>query len=122
MAQAEGLAEADPTLDVNGMDAAHKLAIIAREALGRELNVDDIDCQGITDLEGDRLKRALSEGRVPRLVACCRFENGRIRASVGPKWLAADHPLARVSNEGNAISITGVDGSVVTVAGKGAKC
>lgn len=99
-AQAQGCAEADPTLDVEGWDAANKLVILANSVLGFPCTLADVAVQGITGLTPADLAQARSENRVFKLVAtAARQPDGRYTLSVGPTPLPADHPLARLSGQ-----------------------
>jgi homoserine dehydrogenase len=99
-AQEVGHAEADPTLDVDGWDAANKLVIIANGVLGRPTRLDEVEVEGIRGVTAANLREARANGQVVKLVA--RAErvadgNGDFQFSVKPTRLDADHPLARVN-------------------------
>ena len=99
-AQAQGCAEADPTLDVEGWDAANKLVILANSVLGFPCTLADVTVQGITGLTPADLAQAHAENRVFKLVAAAiRQNDGRYTLTVGPTSLPADHPLARLSGQ-----------------------
>jgi len=96
-AQAAGHAEADPSLDVEGWDAACKLVILARSVLGVPAALSDVGVQGITGVTQADLRQAQASGCVLRFVARAeRIELGQYRLKVGPVALPSDHPLARL--------------------------
>jgi homoserine dehydrogenase len=117
-AQRLGIAEPDPTLDVEGYDTANKLALIANVCLGADLGPGDVERTGITGLGGDAVRAAAAEGRVFRLVGrATRGPDGRVRARVAPEPLAADHPLAAVDGAEKGITYTTDTMHRVTVVG-----
>jgi homoserine dehydrogenase len=95
--QRRGLAETDPTLDVEGWDAANKIVILANAVLGRPTTLADVAVEGITRLTADELRAATARGE--RIVLLCLAEpsGGTYQLSVRPAALPADHPLARMS-------------------------
>ncbi|MBU0492876.1 MAG: homoserine dehydrogenase [Chloroflexi bacterium] len=95
-AQAAGHAEANPSLDVEGWDAASKLVILANSVLGVPARLDDVDIEGITGITAEMLHRAAAEGRHVKLVATAQREDDGYRLSVRPTWLDAGHPLAQL--------------------------
>ena len=107
LAQAEGLAEADPTLDVNGMDAAHKLTLLGSLAFGVSIPLDDIPVEGIDGLDLFDVSMGNDLGYVLKLVALARKTEKGLEMAVKPMFLPDDHPLARVSGPFNAISVYG---------------
>jgi homoserine dehydrogenase len=102
-AQAQGYAEADPTGDVEGFDAAAKVAILARLVLGKTVAFDEIDRQGISQLRVEDIEQAKANGQHWKLVGCLEVAGGKVNASVRPQCLAGDHPLARIGGVTNAI-------------------
>ncbi len=99
-AQEVGHAEADPSLDVDGWDAANKLVIIANAVLRRPTRLEDVEVVGIRGVTAAELREARARGQVIKLVARAERlggEDGDYRFSVKPTRLAADHPLARVN-------------------------
>ena len=95
-AQAVGAAEADPRMDVEGIDTACKLVIIANSALGADLRLDDVEVTGITELDASHLERSAARGHMIRLLGTLRRNRGGWRARVEPTPLGANHPLAGV--------------------------
>lgn len=118
-AQECGFAEADPSFDLNGMDVAHKLSILAYHAFGVELDPTQIDRRGIEALTQDEVSEAFSLGQTYRLIASCSLEEGRVKASIQPQTLPLSHPFAQTRDEHNRLSVRG-DGQSVVVTGKGA--
>jgi homoserine dehydrogenase len=97
--QRRGNAETDPSLDVEGWDAANKLVILANAVLGRPTTLADVEVQGITGLTAEELRDALAHNA--RIVLLCLAEpfDGDYRLSVRPAALPLDHPLARMSGD-----------------------
>lgn len=106
-AQADGLAEADPTLDVNGMDAAHKLTLLGSLAFGERIPLDDIPVEGIDGLDLMDVRTGSELGYVLKLVALARKSDSGLELAVKPVFLPENHPLARVSGPFNAVSVYG---------------
>jgi homoserine dehydrogenase len=103
-AQELGVAETDPSNDVDGWDSALKLAILTTVLLGLPLRTADIERRGIRSLDAAALQRARTAGKRIRLVARVdRTLLGRVVASVAPEELAADDPLAAASPTSNVI-------------------
>lgn len=119
-AQLAGFAEADPALDLDGSDAAQKLALLAREAFGQSPPWQRIPRRGIEDIEDHVLAEAVRWGAAVRLVATCEVRPEGLRASVRPLELDAADLLARTTGAGNALRIETADGAVVEVAAAGA--
>jgi len=119
-AQNNGYAERDPTLDLNGTDAAQKLILLARAAFDVDLPLRSIEIRGIGDLNTGRIKEARNNGRVIRLVAECKREPRGIAARVGPVELSPDHPFASVSGVENRLLIQSQTGESWEIGGRGA--
>jgi homoserine dehydrogenase len=99
-AQRRGLTETDPSLDVDGWDAANKLVILANAVLRQPTTLADVRVEGIGGLTADALRGAAARGE--RIVLLCLAESngaGRFRLSVGPTPLPLDHPLARMDSD-----------------------
>ncbi len=103
-AQAKGLAEADPTLDVTGGDSAHKLAIMAALAFGRRVDLDSIYVEGIDNLQLQDIRYGQELGYVIKLLAIARRQEDGLSLRVHPAFISAKHPLAWVSGPFNAVS------------------
>ncbi|MDC7221231.1 MAG: homoserine dehydrogenase [Spirochaetales bacterium] len=106
-AQKGGLAEADPTLDVNGMDSAHKLAIMSSLSYSEHVNLDDLSVEGIDKLDIQDIKMGQELGYIVKLIAAARKTDKGLDLSVSPSFISTDHPLARVSGAFNAVSVYG---------------
>jgi homoserine dehydrogenase len=106
-AQAAGFAEADPTLDVEGLDAGHKLCILARLAFGYPLSIDDIAKGGISGIEPIDIAFAKELGYTVKLLAVAKEEDGAIEARVAPAMLPATHLMSKVSGVYNAVYVLG---------------
>lgn len=118
-AQRAGFAEADPTLDVDGIDAGHKLALLARLAFDPDLDFRTVRIRGIRGLGVDRMAAARREGRRIRLVASIGPSEGGWRASVRPVALPDGHALV-TDGPVNAMSFVAEPLGSVLVRGPGA--
>ena len=101
--QKAGIAEADPSLDVDGWDAAAKTAALANVLLGAHLTPKRVDREGIAGLGTARVIAARTAGRRMKLVASARRDGGRVRARVAPTELADDDLLAGLEGQQNAV-------------------
>lgn len=107
-AQKKGLAEADPTLDINGMDAAHKLAILTSLAFSKRVRVEDIYVEGIERITLQDIEFAKEEfGRVVKLFAIAEVEGDELEVRVHPTLIPQEHLLAKVDGEYNGVLVTG---------------
>lgn len=106
-AQKKGFAEADPTADVEGIDAANKLSILTSLLFGKWIAPDEISTQGITGVSNDDIAVAKDFGYKIKLLASASCKEGRLTCSVAPSLVPEDHPLANVRNEFNAVYVTG---------------
>jgi homoserine dehydrogenase len=104
-AQEQGLAEADPTLDINGQDSAHKIAIMASLAFGVKVDLAQVSVTGIDTLELIDVRWAVRLGYVPKLLAVAERGAGGITLRVRPCFVPNSHPLAWVSGPFNAVSV-----------------
>ncbi len=119
-AQAHGYAEADPTLDVEGIDTAHKLAILMSLAYGARLDLDSIAVEGISRLNPLDLQFAGEFGYCMKLLAITRDDGHRVEARVHPTLVPRDHMLANVSGAMNAVYLTGNAVGPILLYGQGA--
>ena len=119
-AQAKGFAEADPTADVEGIDAANKLSIMMALAFGHYVHPDDIPTEGISKITKADIDKATADGCKIKLIASAKNEDGKLTYSVKPVALPVDHPLASVSNEFNAVFVKGNAVGELMFYGKGA--
>jgi homoserine dehydrogenase len=106
-AQAAGYAEADPTLDVQGLDAAHKLAILSALAYGSPINFDDIYIEGITAITPLDIGFAAEFGYCIKLLAISKRSGDTIEARVHPTMIPRDNILSSVAGSLNAITVDG---------------
>jgi len=104
-AQALGYAEADPTADVAGFDAASKAAILASIAFHTEVTADDVYREGILSVTAADIASASAMGCVVKLLAICERSNGGISARVHPAMIPRTHPLAAVREAYNAVFV-----------------
>ncbi|HQB93584.1 MAG TPA: homoserine dehydrogenase [Candidatus Omnitrophota bacterium] len=119
-AQQKGYAEADPTLDVEGIDAAHKLAILVRFAFGGRVNFGDIYSEGITRISSDDIAFAKEFGYVIKLLAIAKKTKNGVEARVQPTLLPKSHILANVNQSFNAVMLRGDETGDVMFYGRGA--
>ncbi len=106
-AQAKGYAEADPTLDVGGGDAAHKLAIAASIAFGAPIRLDSVYTEGITRIDPVDIQFGEEFGYQLKLLAIARNTDGRVEMRVHPTLIPSNHVLAGVKGAYNAVHIRG---------------
>lgn len=106
-AQRLGYAEADPTMDIDGSDAAQKLAILAHLAFGARVPWRDIPRTGIEKLDPADLQYAADLGYRIKLVAGAQLHEGRLQLSVTPTLVKLGRPLAEVRQAYNAVSVVG---------------
>ena len=104
-AQRRGFAEADPTLDVDGTDAAQKLALLCRLAFGRWIDWSRIRRRGIAGLEPADFRYAKEMGCVVKLLAEAYVEAGKLHTRVGPTLVPERNPLAAARDEFNAVRV-----------------
>lgn len=106
-AQRNGYAEADPTFDVEGIDTAHKLALLSALAYGMVINFDDIYIEGISRITPSDIAVADAFGYRIKLLAICKHRDDAVEARVHPTMIPVDNPLSNVSSTLNAITISG---------------
>ena len=119
-AQRLGYAEADPTLDVSGMDAAHKAAILSAIAFSGDLDFSRVSVSGVDGIELLDLKLADRLGYRVKLIAEGVLTEDGVVCRVAPMALGIDHPLARVNGSLNTVRIEGDPLGAVTLTGPGA--
>ena len=119
-AQKLGYAEADPTEDVTGKDAAAKMAILARLAFNVPVRLDQVSCEGITRITPDDIEYAKELGLSLKLVGSAERIDGGVAVHVYPAFLYADHPLASVGGAFNAVTIESPAITEITLSGPGA--
>lgn len=106
-AQSHGYAEADPTLDVEGQDTAHKLAILASLAYGTQVCFDDLYIEGISSITPLDIEFAKQFGYRIKLLAISKNLGDVVEARVHPTMIPENHPLAGVTGTMNAVTISG---------------
>jgi homoserine dehydrogenase len=119
-AQRLGYAEADPRNDVDGIDAAYKLAILSTLAFRTNVRPDQVEHSGITRLRAVDFRHAASMGYVIKLLASAEIGPNGIEASVRPTMIPTDHHLANVKGVFNAVLIDGEEIDTFMLYGRGA--
>ena len=118
-AQRLGIAETDPSYDVEGRDSANKIILIANRVFGQTLGLADVAVEGITGVSPLDIEGATRSGKVIKLIGAIERDNGELRLSVGPRALDQNHPLAFVNGSEKAITyMTDTMGSVTVMGGK----
>jgi homoserine dehydrogenase len=119
-AQQLGYAEADPTEDVTGKDAAAKMAILARLAFSTPVHLEQVVYEGIEHLTSDDLAYAKELGLALKLIGTAERVDGGISVRVHPAFLYAAHPLASVDGPFNAVTVESEAITEITLSGPGA--
>lgn len=119
-AQRLGFAEADPTFDIEGIDTAHKMAIILSLAYGKKVNLKDIYLEGITKITREDIAFARELGYRIKLLAIAMLKNGAVEARIHPTMIPSTHLLANVNQNYNAFHIMGDASGPVFLFGQGA--
>lgn len=120
-AQAKGYAEADPTADVEGIDAGRKICILSNLAWGKEVKPSEVSMEGISGLDLKDVDIAASAGyRVKLLGHALRMTDGKVAAYVAPHLVAEESPIATVDDVFNAVMIRGNAVGDVMFYGRGA--
>jgi homoserine dehydrogenase len=119
-AQRRGFAEADPSEDVSGKDAAAKMAILARLAFGTPVHLDQVSYEGIEHLQADDLQYARELGLGLKLIGAAERRDGGLSVRVHPAFLYSGHPLASVNGPYNAVTVESQAITEITMSGPGA--
>jgi len=119
-AQQLGYAEADPTDDVTGRDAAAKMTILARLAFGTPVSLDEVPFEGIESVTAEDIAYARELGLSLKLIGSAERVDGGLSVQVYPAFLYAGHPLAAVNGSYNAVTIESPDITEITLSGPGA--
>jgi homoserine dehydrogenase len=119
-AQELGYAEADPTDDVTGKDAAAKMAILARLAFSTPVHLDQVVYEGIEHLTSDDLAYAKELGLALKLIGTAERVDGGVSVRVHPAFIYAGHPLASVDGPFNAVTVESEAITEITLSGPGA--
>ena len=119
-AQHNGLAEPDPSADVNGVDAANKLAILLSLAMRTKISVDDIYTEAIKNITMQDINYGHNHGLCLKYLAIGKRKENNIEARVHPTFIPYKHPLASVNDSYNAVMLTGDTVEDLMFYGKGA--
>ena len=119
-AQEKGYAEADPTGDVEGFDAANKAAILATLAFQMPVSIDDVSVEGISAITAEDIAAAGAEDRVIKLLAAVERHDDGASVSVYPALVGAEHPLASVHGSFNAVFVKAQAADDLMFYGRGA--
>ena len=119
-AQRRGFAEADPSDDVTGRDAAAKMAILARLAFGTPVHLDEVRYEGIEHLHLDDMEYARELGLGLKLIGTAERRDGGLSVRVHPTFLYGGHPLASISGAFNAVTVESGTITEITMSGPGA--
>jgi homoserine dehydrogenase len=119
-AQRLGYAEADPTDDVNGKDAAAKMAILARLAFDTPVHIDQVTFEGIEQITAEDMEYAEEFGLGLKLIGTAERIDGKLAVRVHPAFLYEGHPLASVHGPFNAITVESEAITEITMSGPGA--
>ena len=119
-AQERGYAEADPTNDIEGIDAAYKLTILASLAYRRPFQHSDIFCEGISKLEPQDFRYAQELGYAIKSLAIANLDDGAVQLRVYPALVPVEHILAKVDGVYNAVEVDGSLSGPVLFHGMGA--
>lgn len=107
LAQEKGFAEADPTNDVKGKDAAYKMIILTQFAFGKDITVNDVKLEGIDGVQLADINEAAQLGYTIKLLGIAKLIDDKLDVSVGPVLVPSSRPLAAIQNENNAVLVTG---------------
>jgi homoserine dehydrogenase len=119
-AQNLGFAEKDPTFDVEGIDAAHKVSILTAISFGQRIDIKDIYIEGITKISQTEIQTAKQLGYRIKLLGIAKISNGNIEARVQPTMVPLKHSIASIMNEMNAVYIESNYSGPLMFSGKGA--
>nr|WP_076776624.1 homoserine dehydrogenase [Lachnoclostridium phocaeense] len=106
-AQDNGFAERNPEADVEGYDACRKIAILSSIISGKQVDFEDIYCEGITKITVEDMKYAKAMGMTIKLLAICKRDGEKLNAMVAPCLLRAEHPLFAINGVFNSIFVHG---------------
>ncbi|MFW2368612.1 MAG: homoserine dehydrogenase [Desulforhopalus sp.] len=116
-AQQLGIAETDPSYDVEGKDTANKIVLIANRIFNRSFTLSDISVRGITEVSPTEISEATKSNKVIKLIGSAIIDNGEITLTVEPKAIGLNHPLAQVNGSEKAITYTTDTMGAITVMG-----
>ena len=104
-AQEKGFAEVDPTFDIEGIDSAHKIAVLTRIAYGAPIKFEDIKVSGITNITSEDIECGKEFGYRIKLLAISKYDGEAIDMRVHPAMIPSTHPMASVNGVLNAIRV-----------------
>ncbi|MBI4397900.1 MAG: homoserine dehydrogenase [Candidatus Omnitrophica bacterium] len=119
-AQKKGFAEPDPSFDIDGIDSAHKIAVLARLAFEQNIPFRDVYCEGIRHITEQDINFAKNFGYCIKLLAIAKRDASGIDARVQPTLVPQDHILAKVDGSFNAILLDGDETGEILLYGRGA--
>lgn len=119
-AQKLGYAEANPSLDIDGFDTAHKACILAALAFGFQPRIDEVSVEGIRNLAGEDVKYAADFGYRIKLLACVARHGDEVEVGVHPTLVPFDHMLSNVNDAFNAVMVKGDMSDYTMYYGRGA--
>ncbi len=119
-AQKKGFAETDPTFDVEGYDAGHKISILAMLSYGKSIDFKTVPIEGISSISPFDIAHAKDMGYIIKLLGIAKFKNNALDIRVHPTMIPKDHPLASVRNEFNSIMFEGDMTGAIMLNGRGA--
>ncbi len=120
LAQDLGFAEKDPSFDVEGIDAAHKLSLLAGLAFGKRVSIKDMYIEGISKVSKTEILFAKELGYRIKLLGICKQIGNEIEARIHPTMVPLSHPISRISNEMNAVYVYTNYSGPLMFSGKGA--
>ncbi|WP_043930688.1 homoserine dehydrogenase [Bacillus sp. EB01] len=106
-AQEKGYAESDPAADVEGLDAARKMVILATLGFSMKIDLEDVNVSGITSVTQEDIKYGKQLGYTMKLIGYAHRQGDKVEVSVQPTFITDNHPLASVQNENNAVFVCG---------------
>ncbi|MCX7975060.1 MAG: homoserine dehydrogenase [Candidatus Aminicenantes bacterium] len=118
-AQEKGIAEKNPAYDLEGWDTAVKLALLAAALLDTPIKLEEIEIEGITQIRTEEVSQVLAQGKKIKLLGKLYFQNGRLRASVGPEVIDQSHPLFLVDYTNKGLTFyTDTMGEITIIGGR----
>ncbi|MCL1834119.1 MAG: homoserine dehydrogenase [Leptospirales bacterium] len=119
-AQDKGFAEADPTFDIEGCDAGHKISLLSMLSYGKLIEFKSIPIEGISNISSIDISYAKDMGYIIKLLGIAKFKESVLDIRVHPTMIPNDHPLASVRNEFNSIMFDGDMTGAIILNGRGA--
>jgi homoserine dehydrogenase len=119
-AQEKGFAETDPTFDIEGFDAGHKISLLAMLSYGKSIDFKTFPIEGISSISPFDIAHAKDMGYIIKLLGIAKFKNHALDIRVHPTMIPEDHPLASVRNEFNSIMFEGDMTGAIILNGRGA--